>query len=117
MKHLAFLMAVLLVMLYSCTSGEDKVKVPDNIIHPDSMVKVLVDFQLAEAALQVKQQERKEPRKYIGLYYSFIFKKHDINREDLDNSLQFYSGHPKLLQEIYEKVLTELSTRQSKTLQ
>jgi hypothetical protein len=117
MKYVVFILAITLMSLCACTGGEDKVVVPKDVISPDSMVGILSDFNLVEAAIQTKQQERKDPLRYTGFYYSFILKKHHINRKQLDNSLQFYSFHPKLMREIYEKVMSELSTKQSRTMQ
>ena len=117
MKHFLIVLSFALLGFFACTGGEDKVKIPSDIIIPDSMVGIFVDFQLAEAAIQLKQQQRKDPSMYTGYYYSMILKKHKINRRSFDKNLLFYSNHPKLLREIYDKVLNELSTKQSRTLQ
>lgn len=117
MKYILILISFALLGLFACTGGEDKVKIPSNILPPDSMVGIFVDFQLAESAIQMKQMQRKDPTMYTGFYYSMILKKHKINRPALDKNLKFYSRHPKLLREIYDKVVSELSTKQSRALQ
>jgi hypothetical protein len=116
MKHLLIVFSVAVLALYSCSGGEDHVKIPPDIIPPDSMISIFVDFHLVEAALQLKQQKREDPKKYTGYYYSFIMKKHGIDQKSYKNSLKFYSDHPKLLRSIYDKVLSELSTKQGKSV-
>jgi hypothetical protein len=117
MKRLLIIFAVAAFAFYSCTGGEDNVKIPSGVIPPDSMLNIFVDFHLVEAAIQLKQQQKQEPKKYSGYYYNFILKKHGITRKSWDHSLQFYSYHPKLVRSIYDKVLSELSKKQGRSVE
>jgi hypothetical protein len=117
MRRLLIILSIAALGMFSCTGGEDKVQIPPDVISPDSMISIFVDFQLAEAAIQEQQQKNKDPKEYTGYYYSMILKTHHIDRHSYDHSLQFYSYHPKLLVEIYDKVLSELSTKQGRSME
>lgn len=105
-----------LMLLFSCKGGEDNVVVPSGIIPPDTMVFVLVDFHLAEAAVMEQQLQNKDPRQYTQYYYQSIFEKHHINRKRFDEAMVFYSSHPKLYRETYDKVIEELSRLQTESM-
>ena len=116
MKFPLIILSIVALALFSCAGGEENVKIPPDIIPPDSMVYIFVDFQLAESATQEMQQQRKDPKIYSGYYYSMITKKHHLSLLRYDKSLQFYSHHSRLLIYIYDKVLSELSTKQGKSM-
>ena len=40
--------------------------------------------------------------------YHQIFSKYNISKNDFENTLKYYSEHPHLLEEIYEKILFNL---------
>lgn len=107
----------LFAFLLSCKGGEDNVQVPEGIIPPDSLVYVLTDFHLAEAALAEKKVLQQNTEQYSSLYYALLFKKHNITRTQFDESMEFYSAHPKLYRETYDKVLEELSRLQAEAMQ
>lgn len=114
MRHLiAFFVLISIILLFACKGGEENVSVPADIIQPDSMIGILVDFHLVEAAISDKQQQKKNVAYYTDYYYQEILKKHQISRVDLDKAFDFYSYHPKLYREIYDQVLSELSRLQS----
>jgi len=118
MKNRRFIFIFILsACLFSCKGSEDNVNIPSGIIPPDSLVGIFVDFHLAEAALMDKQQYHKIPEDYAVYYYTYIMKKHNIDRNSFDKSMRFYSYHPKLLREVYEDVISELSTNQGRSMQ
>jgi len=43
-----------------------------------------------------------------------VLKKHQVTKPQYDSSFVFYTQHPKLLSDVYEKVLNELSKLQAK---
>lgn len=111
-KKILFLF-IFAILLIAC-SKEKRVSIPSEVIPPEQMVPVLVDFHLAEAAL-IKAQEAKQDVDFLkGQYYYFIIKKHHITFKKFNVSIKFYSSNLKELHIIYGDVVSELSKTQSR---
>ncbi len=100
------------LILFSCSNKP--IDTPKNILTKTEMVPVLVDMHLVQAVVGVNQQSD-SLRYSINDYVSSIFKLHHITKEKYDSSLQFYTAHPELLDEIYAEVINELSKKQSES--
>ncbi len=97
--------------LLSC---KDKtVIIPDSVITRDSMAQVLSDIQLVEAMRTNKELTDSISKDTIMKIYSILFNKHGISEEQFEQSLDFYKDHPTLLEEIFDKTINELSSRQA----
>jgi hypothetical protein len=105
------------ILLLGCGGGEEKVDIPEDVIGPDSMVPILVDFHLAEGAILEIQKQKQSAAQPAANYYAAILKKHGIDREKFDRSLQFYSNYPALYIQIYDEVLAELNKKEAASLQ
>jgi hypothetical protein len=112
MKKIIYLFS--LIFLFACAQSKDEVKIPDDIIPPQEMINVIIDFHIAEAALVECQNKKEDVNVTTILYYNSILKKHKITRAKFDKSMKFYTENIQLLQIIYEEVGNELSTMQSK---
>lgn len=73
------------------------------------MVKVLVDIHLAESALNAQQLYAELSTQKALDYYEYIFNKYNTNRKTFTASFEYYVARPVEFDEIYEKVLAELS--------
>jgi hypothetical protein len=113
-RKIALLSVLLLV--YACSSKDNKTRIPDNIIPPDKMVSIIVDFHLVEASLSQSQQNHEDVNQLSNYRYNSIFQKHKINRIQLGESIMFYTDHMKDLEAIYKEVVVELSTTQSRII-
>lgn len=102
-----------LSILLSCSSEDKKILIPENIIPPEQMVPILVDFHLTEASIYLNQQKHENVGPITIERYNFILKKHKITRKKLDESFRFYSDHINEMEKIYEQVVVELSKAQS----
>ena len=94
----------LFILLHSaCAPANDSAPPPDLIAH-DSMVTLLGDLSLAEAALG------SEPLAAFNDTLSNInvLKEHGVSRERFLSSFRYYTEHPKQLRSIYAKVLARL---------
>src|SRR5262245_60231124 len=111
MKYILFLMVVGFVCACS-PSPKDKDAAPDNLLSPDSMVSILVDIHLVEAASNITRFNDVESFKAQELYPS-IYKTHKTDSATFHSSFNYYLRHPDKLQAIYDKVLNELSKRES----
>ena len=105
-----------LFVFYACGSRDEKLKVPDNIIQPDEMVSILVDFHLVEASLSLSQDKHEDVNQTTNFRYRSVMEKHKISRAKFDESIRYYSSHMKEMHKIYQQVVVELSTTQSRIL-
>jgi len=105
-KFIGFLGVLLL--LTSCVQPPRE-KVPANIINPDDMVKIYRDIHLTDA--YIANQKLRINIDYIKIngYYNSITEKYGYSRTKIDSSMNYYSHHPELMNEIYDIVLTDLS--------
>lgn len=111
-KKILFLF-VFAILLIAC-SKEKRVSIPSEVIPPEQMVPVLVDFHLAEAALIKAREAKQNVDSLKGQYYHSITKKHHITFNTFNVSIKFYSSNLKELYTIYRDVVSELSKTQSR---
>jgi len=98
---------ILAYLLFSCHS-KNYVAIPKDIISPDSMVVILAEAHIIQAsALQGYSQNSKDTT--IDMAYQTMWKKHHITDSTYTQSLRFYCNNARLLDSIYEKVLTNLN--------
>lgn len=105
----------LFFLLLSCSpSAENAVgAMPGDIIQPDSLVTILTEVHISEAILREMKTDTKHKEKTAQNYYSEIFAKHGITRHQYEKSIEYYQQHPEIYQDIYEKVITRLSQKQT----
>lgn len=109
------LLCLALFSLVSCypTHTEEWADAPEDLIQRDTMVAILVDVELAESALRQKQNFGHELSDAKEAYFVAIFKKHEVTKEQFDQSLGFYKQDLESINSIYEDVITELSKLES----
>ncbi len=105
-------LVVLLFFVYSCSTAPKDYS-SNKIIPKDKMIKILVDFYLAEASILSQMQEGNYARDYAQYYYENLFKKYQINREEFLNSLKYYSFDIKQFSQIINATLLELTKIQA----
>lgn len=105
-----------ILLLVACGSKDKKTAIPSNVIPPEQMVQILVDFHLAEAALAKAQQNNQDVNLLSNHYYASILRKYHITRSKFQVSIMFYSSNLKELDNIYKEVLTELSKTQTRII-
>ena len=93
-----------------CSQTEKSV--PNEFIQPDSMVALLIDIHLAEAASNATRINDVQKFSAADLY-PVIFRTHHTDSAAFRKSFDYYLQHPKKLDKIYEQVLNELSKRES----
>ena len=100
------------LLLQSCSRKEESVH--REIISPDSMVVIMVDVHLAEAAANMNRINDVQ-RFSAGELYPLIFKTHHTDSATFRKSFDYYLEHPEKFDRIYEQVIVELSKRESET--
>lgn len=108
------LIILVVAITFTACSKDKRVSIPADVIPPEQMVPVLVDFHLAEAALTKAREAKMDVGQLSGQYYYSILKKHQITYKKFNISLRFYSSNLKELYLIYKDVITELSKTQSR---
>lgn len=106
-----FILAISWAQLSSCAGEPKEVVVPADVLPKEKMVNVMIDMHLLEAALNLNymtEAQLKESGKYEQ-----VFSDHNVTEAAYNNSLKFYTDHPKLMLVIYEELLEELSRRQA----
>lgn len=82
-----------LALMSSC--GKD---IPDDIIQPEKMEKVLYDYHLTLAMSQNSKNTEKEA------YKNYVFDKHQVTQAEFDSSMVWYTRESKELMSIYENL-------------
>ncbi len=110
------LILLFLCFIFGCSSNDENISVPKNLIQPEEMVSILVDFHLIEASIGQAQDRHEDVNQATNFRYNSVLKKHKISRIKFDESIAFYTMHMKALHKIYEKVVEELSETQSRII-
>ena len=82
-----------LALMTSC--GKE---IPDDIIQPDQMEKLLYEYHLTIGMSQNSKNTEKEA------YKNYLFQKYNITQADFDSSMVWYTRESKELTSIYEKL-------------
>jgi hypothetical protein len=101
--------------LFSSCLGDVSVEIPENMLSKEKMAKVMVDIHLLEASMNLNAfhpQKQVEVNNVIP-FQEDVLKKHNITKKQYDESFYFYSRNPKLLGEVYDMVLSDLSQMQA----
>lgn len=98
------------VLVLSCTNSNEQAKkqVPE-----DKMVSILSDIHVLEAKLEGDNMPQDSLASYLKYYYSSIFEEHGVEEEKFKATLDYYEHHPTKMDELYEKVVGELSKREA----
>lgn len=116
MKRLYILIPLLLLITSCAKEKPENIKIPKGIIPPDKMEKVLTDVHLVEGSLVYIRSKKGDYEELKNYYYSFIFEKHNISREQYEKSILFYQDHIDLFEEIYGKVFRNLEKKRSEPI-
>lgn len=104
-----YLLAALIISVFTFQGCKDKkVIIPPDILSKEVLVPILADLQLAQASVSILEYTD-NVHYSLKDYQTEILKKKNISEKQLRNSMQFYSSHPELLQDIYNEVVNELS--------
>ena len=97
-------------LLFSCGNEKEKtVATPADVLPKEKMALVITDIHLAEAKASLQPTPDTSSEK---LNFRMIFEKNKITKDQYEKSIAFYIDNPELMNEVYEKVLNELSRMQ-----
>lgn len=102
-----------IMLLIACSRPE--VIVPSTVISRDSMISILSDMHLAEAAIQLRNLGSSDTaRAESYARYRYVFRKYNISAEQFRQSFSFYRSQPEYFNKMYKEVITRLSEIQAK---
>ncbi|HZG00245.1 MAG TPA: DUF4296 domain-containing protein [Chitinophagales bacterium] len=104
-----FTLAVVFSVFLSC--GSEETAAPP--LSEEKIIPVLVDVHLLEA--QQQQQQPFEKGRVISTIvgYETIFRKHNITAEQFYDTFAWYRDRPKLMEELYQRVIEDVTRRES----
>jgi len=94
-----------ILLLSACNSR------PNGVLNERQMTNVLTDMHKTDAVLNEKGLAYGHYNEK-GAYYKFIFKKYNITKAQFDSSLVWYSKNPRIFDNMYDKVLINLTSLQ-----
>lgn len=99
-----------LVLLFA--SCDSETHVPSDLLQPEKMTEVMEDMYVAEGIVANSSNlDRAAERQMAIDYYSIVYKKHKIDSAVFRKSFDYYAMHPKLMQEISDKVIEKLNKK------
>jgi len=107
-----FFVPFLLLLALACGSPEKEplsVAPPSDILPAEKFALVLADVQLAEAVMNQKMIREDDPLVMGAVYYTQVFEKHGISKEDFQKSHAYWAARPQDMLAIYDLVITELT--------
>ena len=106
--------SIIILFLFSCTQ---KTKVPENVLPPHKMEKVLLDLLRADEFYNLKQADSSTMDSFnrINLYQS-VFALHKTNKPDFQRSFIYYENHPDLLKVVLDSMYSKTNKSTEVTL-
>jgi hypothetical protein len=109
MKHLLFI--IILLSSIGCKHiADDK---PAGLVPQDQMIQILADIHIADAVVDQKSGQQATNLPLTNALYTRIFQNYHITAAQYKASYKYYEVHPKLMDDIYTQVITELSKREA----
>ncbi len=107
-----YLFSVFIIVLIF-TGCSIKVKPPKEFPNEDSLAVILADIYYAEAVLNQSREFFRGKNEDLPKYYKFVLNRHGIGKKEFDTIFSWYSQHPQLLSEVYDKVISILNENES----
>ncbi|MBI1305715.1 MAG: DUF4296 domain-containing protein [Bacteroidetes bacterium] len=102
-----FVLVMLISFSVSCKQKYEPV--PSNCIAPEKFVNILKDIRLAESNQRMLQNKGFSQTELLDSSYQIIFKIHNVSREKVMRSYNFYVQNPEWIDKMSADVLEELN--------
>ena len=99
------LLALFFLFIFSVGCNSDRV--PEGVIPQEKMIGVLTDMHLADGYTSILDSYRDTIE--IASTYQSLYKKYNTDSAQVRNSLNYYSKHPKMLEDMYKVVTANLA--------
>lgn len=112
MKRILIALSLILALNSCYNINEDVVETPDNLLSKGELVTILTDIQIVEAGFSIKEN-RRIAEELKPKYYQKVIDSHNLTLLQLRENINYYQSSPKIMEDIYERVLANLSKIQS----
>ncbi|NPA35709.1 MAG: DUF4296 domain-containing protein [Chlorobi bacterium] len=110
LRYLVFTFLSLYFLISGCST---RVKVPEELLPEDSLASVLADLYYADATLNQTRELIGGNDNDLPKYYKYVLARHGITKKEFDTIFSWYTEHPEILSEVYDKVISILSERET----
>jgi hypothetical protein len=107
-KLFIFLLSGFLFTFLACKRGA--VSVPDEIIPPEQMSEILLELSIVDGAQNVSFSSGSSNDFKQWLFYNEVLKKHDITKDSLMRSMEWYADNVKILMKVFDKAVFKLDS-------
>jgi hypothetical protein len=107
-KLFIFLLSGFLFNFLACKKGE--VSVPDEIIPPEQMAEILLELSIVDGAQNVSFSSGSSIDFKQWVFYNEVLKKHDITKDSLMRSMEWYADNVKVLMKVFDKAVFKLDS-------
>jgi len=105
-----FILLLLLAGTACYHNNKEQVKVPDVLLSESQMVDIITQIQLAEGRVVLEREKNKDFKINGKEYMQEIYEHFAITPEELVDNMNYYQSKEKVMVNIYEEVLANLST-------
>ena len=107
----SFLIGLVFCVAVSCKLEADKVDLPEKLIDTETMVEMLYEIQLIEASYRGRSVTDTLARDTMKDRMRGLMAKYSVSDSDFKASYNYYNYDPKIMEELFNEVLTKLNTR------
>lgn len=86
---------------------------PKGVLSEEKMVAVFADIHVAEGRLKTVGIFGDSAKKMAPVLYDQVYKSHQTTREEFIASYQYYQSQPEKFEKLMDKVITEVSKKES----
>lgn len=97
------------LFVFSCSSGIERGKAPDDLLSKDKMVEIITDLSKHEAYIQYRYQRVDRYTKVMSNTGDSILKVYGVDRNRFESSLDYYATHQTEMKAIYDEALNNLN--------
>lgn len=107
LNRIFVVLTVVLCLLSGC-----RVNRPEGVLSPKHMEDYLYDYHLAQAIVQNLDVDK---RYTSELYYNWVYEKNGVTKEQVENSLLWYTRYPKELSKVYDRLSVRIEKERTQS--
>ena len=104
----------LIICCFLLACSNPKEDIPEGVLPEKELVSILKEVHLAEANFELlKKNEKELAQNTLLSSYQEIYNKYNIDKNEFQQTLEYYSNYPEKLEGIYSKVLEGMTKERS----
>lgn len=108
----ALSLAVLGLVIISCGKNETGEKRPKVLVGQQTLVKILADVHLIEAAMNMRRNNGQAFENQKNALFDSVFVQYRLTPQLLEENLLYYNQQPQIMEKIYQDVIDSLIVMQ-----